>query len=61
MLLTKTVTMSKEEKIVRILQENCRDSDSAQFKHWVKQREFKLITHLLWGLGCALNSCKDYD
>ena len=51
----------KRGKNVRILQENCRDLNSAQFKHWVKQREFKLIPHLLLGLGCVLHSCKDYD
>ena len=33
---SKTVTKSKGGKIVRILQGNCRDLDSAQFKHWVK-------------------------
>ena len=52
---SKTVTKSKEENIVKVLKRNHGLLDfTPQFKHWIKQRGFKLISHPSLGLKDVL-------
>ena len=52
---SKTVTRAKGESIVKVLKGNHGPSDfTPQFKHWVKQRGFKLISYQSLGLKDVL-------
>ncbi len=52
---SKTVTKAKGEKIVRVLKgEPEADQYSPKFKHWVKQRSYKLVSHAALGLTDVL-------
>ena len=51
---SKAVTKAKGERIVKILQGACIESDTLQFRHWIKQRRFKLVTHSALGFKDVL-------
>ena len=50
---------SKKENIVKILKGKHGISEfTPQLEHWIKQRDFKLISHSSLGLKDVLSACK---